>query len=680
MDSLVRDHEQPIILDTKGARLRCPRQGNWSNLFLGDESPDYLRQREIQSFLKGWKPARVLAIGTDAALKLDRLVPGDIAPRDVLLSVEDFSFSIRNNPNKTKRFRTVLERFPRLFCEDQYQFVLASDKGSEIPHFLLDIDPREGAGVCLDPSATGIGLIRTPGVLDSHCHSVMQDVRRMLPEHYVRVIDEADLFSDDDMACGRSLGDVLQEQLGDLGALVFMGYSRNTQVLMRALGDEARLRSVAMDNFHLCNMVWDIKQEIPLCPAYGLIAALAERLQAPVNHAPFSGHGSILDQIRKAEAKNAPAFYEDLLALKQDGPLDIYFSITPVETHSRGARAQRVRNMLQALGENGRAVIDVSTASGVLERRIKLLASEIARGRALGIFYGENSTAPLDSITTLSRLSALIRMVRDQGGKTGWFIRDLHFMDADTWTSGNERDLIDRAQLEFSTLSEQMDIFYAPTDQSAAQFRSHLPQQARPQTEWKALPPGMPPLTAPPIWTGSSSAISFLYTGGLGAIYRMDTYLDAVRALQTETDVTFDFVVRAPEKHHLDEVAALSPRIRIITEDFDHYRSQARQVVGVSLLDTAYAEAAFPLKVVNYAARSVPILCFEGSAYGQFLKTYEIGWELKRRPGATAEMMQELIAQAREGKSLVPQENFRRAWEDNAWQKRAQQVLKQLSA
>lgn len=676
IDALISDGLHPIVLDVQRGLLRIHGQKDLFSLnFFQTNMSGFFYRREVAHFLEETPVERALAIGLAAGIALAQLLPASVN-RDIVIMSSDISFSKRRRPEKFRQFNQVLMHYQRLFFDNQYLFTAAIEKGSKIPHFLLDINPRDTAQGkdILDAGALGIGLIRSPEISDDQCLNVIDTIRRKLPGRYVRVIEDNALFGPKDAEQGRSLCDVMQGQLQGLSALVFLGCSQNTQVVLRSLSIQDSKQCVVMDNFQLRNALWDIGAEITLCPTYKIVDALKSKTESTALR--FQGGGSILDQLTAAQSRDVPAFYEDFLALRQDGPLDIYFSVNPVELHSHGARAQRIRNMLLGMRHNGRAVVDVSSIEVVLLRRMQLIEAEFAKGRSAGIFYGENSTSPISSFATLSYLEALIGLVRARKGKTGWFIRDLHFMDKEVWNSGNEDVLIDRARQEFSILSESIDVFYAPTPAAIQKFRSLLPACSRQDVQWRALPPGMLQLAAPPIQARSRKRLAFVYSGGLGPIYRMDSYLQTVTALCNAEDVSFDFVVREAEKEHLSEIADQSPNIRIITNDFDNYISDAQNVVGVSLLETGYADLAFPLKIMNYAARSIPVLCFDTAVYADFIRDSQIGWVVEKTPHSVLAKMQGLITQARaENAPLVPFERFQTVWNDNSWKMRAQTVL-----
>lgn len=676
IDSISHDDENVFVFDVGRHRLRAPGQCGWSKLFFKLDAPLDLRRRELASLL-GEVPSSALCIGVEAADQLDAVLPS-IANREVVLTASDLSFSSKRNPNRAKQMDALFRRSKRVFFEDQYLFHAAGDKGSRVPHFLLDVDPFAEDNVRLDFGSNVVGLVRVPGITDEQCLGVMQDIRRALPGHYVRLIEESDVFTLEDFYAGTRLSDAIQTCFGDLRALIFMGYSRNSQVIMRSLAPDARAASVAMDNFHLRSSLWDIPAEIELCPAYSLGASLAGRLQANSKPMPTANAVSVLTQIHAASAADVPDFFEDLLALRRPGPIDIYFSVTPIESHSGGARAQRVRNMLLSLRDDGRAIIDLSMSNSALERRTKLIDSEVKKGRQLGIFYGENSTSPISSINSIKAIENLISMVKNHGGKAGWFIRDLHFMDSEIYTSKNKENMASWARFEFAALSEKIDIFYVPTDKSGDVFRKYLRENSRQNTNWISLPPGMTGLAAPPVLSANPTAIGFVYTGGLGPIYKMDSYLNAVKKFANEADVKFDFIVRESEKKYLDEIADLGPSIRITTDEFTHYRGNARQLIGVSLLESDYAGAGFPLKIVNYAARSIPVMYFSGSSYAYFLRESDIGLEIKNKSDLI-DSMQGLIDRARRNEIIVPSANFARAWERHSWTRRAELVRSQLS-
>lgn len=678
LDALRREGRPFVALDLERRRLHRSDRPGWIGLcFAPGKDSAYLVRRELLAALDDCAPRQLLCVGLDAAWLMNRVLP-EVAERDVILAKDDVGFA-KTRGGKLAKIAELMGNHRRVFCLDEYQFAMLADKGSCVPHFLFDVDPRGagGAGVALDPAAKTIGLIRGPKVGDAQCRAIMTMIRRSLPDCHVRVISKQDLFTPADATALRPLCDAMQSKLEGVGGLVVLGYGRNVQVLLRALAPVARHRTVVADNFHLRNTLWDIASHFALAPTYGLAERLAKGLETHAGPCVDGSAPSVSEQLRRAAGLDVPDCYEDLRALRQDGPIDIFFSVTPVETHSRGARAKRIRNMLLALREGG-PVVELNGSPDLLERRIRLLEAEAARGRRFRIFYGENSTSPVPSLRSLARIGDLVGLVRSQGGKAGWFIRDLHFMSQEVWSADNGEDLSRRARMEFSFLSEQVDVFYAPSEASGQMFRKSLPAPARAEVRWGVLPPAMGTPASTPVRAGSPVRLCFLYTGGLGPIYAMDKYLDAVRSLYGEPDVQFDFVVREEERHHLDGIAGLGDGVRIRTEEFDHYVSDAEQLIGVSLLESGYGDAAFPVKVMDYLSRGIPVLFYENASYADFLNAYGAGWMVKRSPGRVEAALRDVIGRARAGQPLLDPDKLERVRRENCWQQRASQVRSDL--
>ncbi|TFI19613.1 hypothetical protein E4A41_14470, partial [Micrococcus endophyticus] len=62
-------------------------------------------------------------------------------------------------------------------------------------------------------------------------------------------------------------------------------------------------------------------------------------------------------------------------------------------------------------------------------RRARVVAEAVEAGRPLGLFYGENSTSPIPDPRVTAELADLMRRFSAAGGRSVWFVRDLHWLD-----------------------------------------------------------------------------------------------------------------------------------------------------------------------------------------------------------------------------------------------------------
>ena len=611
----------------------------------------------------------VLAAGLGAAGFAARHVEDEFIP---LLRRGDLDFSGARR-HATEDFAALTRSVDRLFLEDEWEFDKALSKGSWSAHLR---HPRTRVPSHAMPALTE--QAETPDVVVLHPEQA--DTERLaaqmqafqaavdsVPGATVRPLSASALYRTRDLAAGRNFDAVAATRLAGATHVVLVGSSRDhAAVADLVVGTGFARRLVVEDTIGMGAWAAD-HPEVRTGRGLRLVAELSAALRegAGERTPPGAADGAdLLASYRAAMARPMDRAFEDLAVLRHDGPLDVFFSTSPLEDRTDGARPPRVRNRHDALCRPA-AALRLSSVPGVFDRRRRVVDEALAAGRPLGLFYGENSTSPIPVPRVTAELADLVRRFSAAGGTSVWFVRDLHWLDEiEGYLEDPEarRDTQERGLAELDALADAADRLAAPSAASGAGFDALLARHGRGPVDWLPLPPGTAPAnTVPPgVPTGGGDGVTLLYAGGVSAIYGLEQYLSAVDGLGD--DVRLDFVVRPGERAALEEMLEVHgltgrPGLRVTTVPLEWHVPLTRDVVGVVLLGGEYARFSFPYKTMSLIERGHPVLCFADMGIAEFLERSGAGLGVGRSTEATRAGLAGLVREGAPGMAATQREH-----------------------
>ncbi|WP_309081889.1 hypothetical protein [Zhihengliuella sp.] len=607
----------------------------------------------------------------------------------------DLDFSSAR-PVLAEDFAALTSAAGRILLEDEYEFDKALAKGSNSAHLLHVDRPVGSLRPLLDPRAaaeTGegprIAVLHPEGMPEARLDAYRRMLDAVAHRHggTAETVSAASLYRLRDAQRNRRFDDIASTRLAGYTHAVLIGVSRDHSSIADALcAPQTRDRFVVEDTIGLG--FWADRAGFART---GRGARLGELLDEVLESAGGSAAGrpgraivsaadvDPLVPLRRAMERPVPRLYEELRALVADGPLDVFFSTSPLEDRTNGARPQRVRNMAEALDERGPAVRVYSTPR-VFERRTELIHRVLREGRPAGLLYAENSTSPIPFDTTLDGLERLFAAFREAGGRSAWFVRDLHWLERDAdFLDDPERkqEFVERGLRELSIAGHGTDLLLAPCEASAEGFKGLLAGHDETEYRWASMPPAVAPANAVTPHAGAAGTTTLLYAGGIGSFYAMDSYLRAITSLPAD-QFRFDFLVRPAEvenlvrfltAHGLEE----DPRVSITTDELDVYAPRDGATIGTVLLDSEYARFAFPYKTVSMLEKGFPLLTYRDMAIADFVESNGIG--------AVCERTAESVAEALEAMSRHDYtEAIRRARVTESWTSRLDRLTALLDA
>lgn len=658
-----------------------PKDSVASSIWLGDEflpPTHFLRTKFLADFLQNHKIDRVVAVGLEASyLALQWRLELEV---HVIINVGDLDFSSRRKGHASK-LRLVLNRATRLLLSDAWEMDKAVGHGSKIPHHLLPNFVLSGDKVLsTDPAVKRIALITPPEMPSSDVEELDHKLQVMAEEHgyTVQCFSTTELYSTVDLELGRGLQGTFRYRIGHCSHAVVAGDSRDMGTIISALASQPASLVVAAS----ITNTYSAQRSGFEVVGQG-IAAVVDRARRMIRDAPAESIDKppAIDPVDQAAALDAlakrrdPWFFEELIPAESDD-FQVFLTVAPLENRSNGARPQRIRNMASAMDALG-PTVRVTPNPQVLERRTAFIAWLLEHGFIPTFFYGENSTSPMESYDAIAQVSRLIEQLGAHGAATGWFVRDLHWLSEErqfmTTDDPTTKSFVDRGLYELNSMSHVVDTLFSPDDQSTKEFQRLLDRRTAGTYSWAALPPGTNPHNFVTGDAAPTERITFVYSGGIGGFYGMDTFLEAVSIAGLDR-FNVDFVIREEDRASLSALldqhvlSSEDGRIRTLTIDFEDYIPRPGLAIGIVLLDGEYASAAFPYKTMSLLERDYPILAFENMAIVPFIEANDAGYALPRDAKKLAQFFLKLSEMQPTGRSNVW------AREANTWLSRVQQA------
>lgn len=584
-----------------------------------------------------------------------------------------------SNETSTDAFADLLRTTDRLLLEDSWEMDKAVSKNSQVPHLQMRY-PSPAARSYLTSTSGDVAIIyprskeQEAGVLREAAHGAFGG------EIGIGLIEIKSLYRSGDLAKGLDFYNTLAHRLEKYSYAIILGTGPHHSTVIRALQhDKARL---VVDQ--TVGMVF-LSDELKLPHrARGLrcIQEMKKILETPNDSSISRGEpkhespaGDFLETLNNLWHKDFDQHFEELPAVLDDGPLNIFFSVGTVQDLTKGARHQRVRNMHDEFFQ--RRSFNIFGQQPFMDRRLTLARTMLKAGRRAGVFYGENSTSPMTRVLNNYLANFLTEFSR-LGGRSMWFVRDLHWLEKfeeSPWTDAHVAKLKSDGIFELEEVGDRTDILAAPSGASGEGFNGLLVAAGEKERQWLPLPPAIQPqnIVDDTALVGVQG-VTLLYAGGISEIYGMELYLSAIGGLDELTMI--DFVVREPEaeplKRELERLGLFeSERIRILHTTMDLYHPRTSRTLGIILLDSKYAKFAFPYKTVTMIERGYPILCYSDMGIAEFVVSNDLGIAVERNVDSVREGIKTLIAEGAPG--------IQKARKTETWKSRVEQIFKILS-
>ncbi|MCV7472840.1 hypothetical protein ABZ787_06845 [Micrococcus luteus] len=552
-------------------------------------------------------------------------------------------------------FDTLLAGTGLLLLEDEWEMDKACAKGSRAAH-LRSAQLLEDETPCLSrQDEVRVGVLHPESMDPERLRLHVEGLRAELgPDAEITGVTVESLFHRRDLVRKRRFAPTVRDRLSGFTQLIVLGSSAHHAAILGAVwGDRGRLVVEATIGSATLSRELGV-QTLGRGVRVAELAAAMSRGEAPapvpVTHPRTVPAGvDVLPIWDDLLATDHPDGHEELAVHRGTGPVDVFFSVAPLQDRTDGARPQRIRNMADAM-DRPEPALRVFANRALFDRRARQLAALLDGGRPAGLLYGENSTSPIPDAALIEDVADLVREFGRRGGRSAWFVRDLHWLDdvegylADEDTRST---LVGLGLHELDEMGGAADLLLAPSDASGRGFDDLLRRHGLEGWDWFPSPPGVDPgnVVGPEAARGSEPGITLLYAGGLNSVYSMDRYLESIQGLDGR--FLLDFVVRESEKGRLAadldrHGIPVDDRVRLITAELDHYRPRTADCFGVILLDSEYARFSFPYKTVSMLEHGFPILCFEDMGIASFVRDNGLGVACERSATGVRDGIEEL--------------------------------------
>ena len=600
-----------------------------------------------------------------------------------VLQPGELDFSQRRNKAKLLAFEQLSGSTAGLVFLNEWEMSKAASLGSTAPHFLWNLADSASNIDMLDETSDVVGVVvdtdeSTASVLDVE-EAVGKLGEALEPEgKKVRVVSSNSFFWYKDFTMGRSFRNVLRLRGKEFSSLFFVGGDADSLAVAAShSGIEGRCFAAERIEMRL------LARNQSSISVFGLDKLTHEYVhKTAVEHSPaikFHSHGrSLFSIIEQIIEKDFPWYWEDYGDFDE---FSLYFSVAAVENRSNGARPQRIRNFYLEMAENW-VTLQMGLTMNFLGRRFRLVEDWLNSGKHCSLIYGENSTNPVQNRDVIIQVYRLVDLASAVSRTPSlWFVRDLHWLDSGMFPDGPSEIVLRSGVFELTRLNDSFGSFVAPSLESKSMFETLLEPKCQVAFVDDELPPGLTK-SACALVHGPQAGITFVYSGGIGSAYQMDSYLEAVASTILDEasssigigHVYFDFIVRQQEQQQLiDQLEDLgiadSPSIRVLNREFNGYRPLTEKACGVLLLESDYGKGAFPYKSVSYLEKGFKILCFKDSPvnrlFGPLGVTFATGYE-------SAEVTAAMTRAAADVKDVCWQD----VWNKHSWANRLKAIQK----
>lgn len=372
-------------------------------------------------------------------------------------------------------------------------------------------------------------------------------------------------------------------------------------------------------------------------------------------------------------------------------PRCIFHFPNVLRTKSVSGSQVRPKAMINAFMNLGYSVDIVAGSAPLRRQKIEWIKENINRGIVYDFMYSESSTTPTNFLGKKYLLRyidldfSFFSFCKRHGIPIGLFYRDIYWRFPEHFRQWSKtKYFISQIAYKYDLVryGKLIDILYLPSCQMREYFK-----ESRLKERIDILPPGADSFREiASVKEDISGAdqnckggiISLIYVGGIGSHYQFHKLLEAIRDLSF---VYLTICCREMEwkQNKAEYETYLTHRTQVVHvsgEELGKYYLNA--TIGVSYFsNNPYMAMAMPVKVFEYMAYSLPIICTENTEAGRFVVDNDIGWALPYEQNALRVLLTRLHYNNEE--LCQKRRNSIEVLQENTWEKRAEKVRIQLS-
>lgn len=348
-----------------------------------------------------------------------------------------------------------------------------------------------------------------------------------------------------------------------------------------------------------------------------------------------------------------------------------------IDLNHKSASQIRPLKMYEAFNSLGYEVDLVQGYGAERKKKIKEILSKISSGVRYDFCYSESSTMPTlltekHHLPTYPRLDfGFFSRLKGSGIPIGLFYRDIHWkfpLYKESLSALKYKLAISMYEYDLKKYGELLDILYLPSTEMSSYLPGNLNKIS------KSLPPGAEIYGDGP---KDFSRIKMVYVGGLGSIYNLTEFLQAV---YEDQGLTLKLVCRENEWERSKEAYGkyIGKNVEIIhTSGEGLQKIFSESNLGVlALAPQEYLDFAIPYKLYEYLGAGLPVLASQGTASGSRVKDGGFGFVAEDNKDSYLNFFKDLRDDL--SKLQMASEKSLLIRKDNTWEARSRQVVEDL--
>lgn len=351
-----------------------------------------------------------------------------------------------------------------------------------------------------------------------------------------------------------------------------------------------------------------------------------------------------------------------------------------IDLHRPSASQIRPVKMKEAFEKIGYTVDFVHGYGKDRKRQIAQIKKNIRHGRMYEFLYSESSTMPA-LLTEKNHLPfypfldfGLFKLMKKQGIKTGLFYRDIYwkFPEYAKNVKGLRYDAaIFLYRYDLRQYKKILDKIYLPSTRMYQYLQKEIPVNMI-----GTLPPGCDEIKICNQQI-KKDKLTLLYTGGIGAHYRMHKVLQAVCSMP-QTELILCCRKEEWEREYPYYEKYVRENIHICHEKNDGLERLYQEAdLGLAFFEnTAYMDMSMPYKVFEYLGHGLPVIASKGTAAGDFVAKENAGWVIEYNTDSFVRLLSELLKNQND--IFLKKEAAQNAGRRHTWVQRAKKVERDL--
>ena len=358
----------------------------------------------------------------------------------------------------------------------------------------------------------------------------------------------------------------------------------------------------------------------------------------------------------------------------------IYHVPYPLDPNTTFGGQKRAVAMFKALVEWGEVWLVAGNANQ-RRRRMKVVMDAVRAGTRFEFCYSESSTMPT-TLTEPHHLPthpvqdfAFLTRLRRHGIPVGLFYRDVYWKFP-LYGEGvpKAKQLVAQTMYRYDLLAYRqcLDVLFLPS------LRMGEWVDVGDRVKKVALPPGHDideTPTAPP-----SSPLSMFYVGGLGSLYDLSDFCEAVASVP-ETSLTICTRPKEWEQARKDYGPLMGDNIKVVhangKKELEPYFAAANVAV-LAMAPHEYRDFAAPLKLFEYIVNGKPIIATEGTFVGDVVTHDKLGWTVKASVDEFATLLEQLTRHPEQVDAAF--DRVMAARDQHTWSARVEELATALAA